>query len=108
MGSRALLRDSDPARLSGRRDRAARSLHDLAAAARQLRAPSTDRAMDLAAMDVRVGAGPDRLLDAIQSLHADLTTPFTLPPTLHFPFQKYQPRLPPTPPTTYTSISPYS
>src|ERR1700688_1758675 len=54
MGARALLRDSDSARHPGGRDRTARAPHDVAGAPRRLPAPSTNRAMDLAAMDVRV------------------------------------------------------
>ena len=73
MGARALLRDSDPARNSGRSDRAARAQDDVARAPRQLPAPSANRAMDLAAMDVRVGNRRDRLLHAVSTLPADLS-----------------------------------
>src|SRR5258705_9177598 len=73
MGSRALLRDSDPARHSGRRNRAARAQDDVAGAPRRVPPPSTNRAMDLAAMDVRVGNRRDRLPDAVPTLPADLS-----------------------------------
>src|SRR6267142_1769200 len=73
MGSRALLRDSDPARHPGRRNRAARAQDDVAGAPRRVPPPSTNRAMDLAAMDVRVGNRRDRLPDAVPTLPANLS-----------------------------------
>src|SRR6266481_6584904 len=73
MGSRALLRDSDPARHSGRRNRTARAQNNVAGAARQLPAPSTNRPMDLATMDVRVSNRRDRLPDAVPTLPANLS-----------------------------------
>src|ERR1700686_113327 len=73
MGARALLRDSDPARNSGRSDRAARAQDDVARAPRQLPAPSANRAMDLAAMDVRVGNRRNRLPDAVPIIPANLS-----------------------------------
>ena len=77
MGSRALLRDSDPTRHSGRRDRAACAKDDVARAPRRLSPPSTNRAMDLAAMDVRVSNGRDRLPDAVPTLPANLSADLT-------------------------------
>ena len=76
MGSRALLRDSDPARHPGRRDRSACAQDDVAGAARRVPAPSKNRAMDLAAMDVRVSNRRDRLPDAVQVIPADLSAGF--------------------------------
>ena len=76
MGSRALLRDSDPARHSGRRDRAARAQNNVAGATWRVPAPSTNRAMDLAVMDVRVSNRRDRLPDAVQVVPADLSADF--------------------------------
>ena len=72
MGARALLLDSDPARHFGRRDRTACAQDDVAGAARRVPPSSTNRAMDVAAMDVRIGNGCDRLLHAVSIIHAGL------------------------------------
>src|SRR5208283_2161788 len=74
MGAVAVLLDPDSARNPRRRDRAARAHDHLVCIEGQLPASPSNRAMDLAAVDVRVGDGRDRLPDAVQDVHADLST----------------------------------
>src|ERR1700730_5818919 len=73
MGPIAVLLDPDSARNPGRRDRAARDRDDLVRAPRQLPPPSRNRAMDLAAVDVRLGDGRDCLSDALPDVHPNLS-----------------------------------
>src|SRR5277367_4235918 len=72
MGPLAVLLDSDPARNPRRRDRAARDRNDLVRVQGQLPPPPSNRAMDLAAMDVRLSDRRDRLPDVLPNVHADI------------------------------------
>src|SRR6202044_2466742 len=74
MGAVVVLLDSDSARNPRRRDRSARAHDDLVRTEGQLSPPPPNRAMDVAAVDVRVGDGRDLLPDAVQDLPANLST----------------------------------
>ena len=72
MGPFAVLLDPDPARNPGRSDRTARDHDDRVRAEGQLPPPQANRAMDLAALDLRLSNRRDRVRNVLPNVHANL------------------------------------